>query len=52
MLDFCSANHVKVVSAWGLCEGEIRHVGPRDNLATEEAILFLEKDQTPLSGEA
>ncbi|MDR2613619.1 MAG: methionine biosynthesis protein MetW [Deltaproteobacteria bacterium] len=43
MLDFCRASGVKVVSAWGLCDGEIRAVGPLDNLVTEEAILFLEK---------
>ncbi|MDR3152796.1 MAG: methionine biosynthesis protein MetW [Deltaproteobacteria bacterium] len=43
MLDFCEANSVRIAAAWGLCEGEIRAVGPQDNLVTEEAILFLER---------
>ncbi|MDR1079875.1 MAG: methionine biosynthesis protein MetW [Deltaproteobacteria bacterium] len=43
MLDVCEASDLKIVAAWGLCEGSIREVGPQDNLVTEEAILFLEK---------
>jgi methionine biosynthesis protein MetW len=43
MLDVCEANDLRIVAAYGLCEGEIRAVGPHDNLQTEEAILFLEK---------
>jgi methionine biosynthesis protein MetW len=43
ILDVCQANELRVVEAWGLCEGEIRHVGAQDNLVTEEAVLFLEK---------
>ncbi|MDR1314835.1 MAG: methionine biosynthesis protein MetW [Deltaproteobacteria bacterium] len=43
ILDVCEANDLRIVSAWGLCGGEIRPVGTSDNLVTEEAILFLER---------
>jgi methionine biosynthesis protein MetW len=43
MLDVCEASDIRVASAWGLCEGEIRPVGPQDNLVTEQAVLFLER---------
>ncbi|MDR1035793.1 MAG: methionine biosynthesis protein MetW [Deltaproteobacteria bacterium] len=51
LLDVCESSDLKIVAAWGLCEGSIREVGPRDNLVTEEAVLFLEKRE-PARAEA
>ncbi|MDR2349170.1 MAG: methionine biosynthesis protein MetW [Deltaproteobacteria bacterium] len=43
LIGFCEENDVRVGKAYGLADGEIRVLGPLDNMVTEEAIFFLEK---------
>lgn len=41
--DWCRQNRVEVTSGFGLENGQVRPLGPGDNLTIEEALLFLEK---------